>query len=62
VHWSPDVVVYGGSMMHDIALEAIRRELARYSLPAGLRPPLRLAELDDTRGLYGALIYSPTAT
>jgi predicted NBD/HSP70 family sugar kinase len=57
VHWSPDIVVYGGSMMHDIALSAIRHELAKYPAPAGLRPPLHLAELDDNRGMYGALVW-----
>ena len=55
LHWSPEVVVFGGSMMRDIELGAIETELKR--LTAGQRPLPKLvhAGLGDNGGLYGAL-------
>jgi predicted NBD/HSP70 family sugar kinase len=55
VHWSPEVVVLGGSMMHDLKLREIEAELA--ALPASWQPKAKLvlAELGDIGGLYGAL-------
>jgi glucokinase len=55
LHWSPQVVVYGGSMMRDIPLESIRRELAELPRVFEHQPELKLAELGDEGGLHGAL-------
>ncbi len=54
-HWSPEVVVYGGSMMRDISLEAIERELKQLPPLGSKWPQLKRAELGDDGGLYGAL-------
>ncbi len=55
LHWSPDVVVYGGSMMRDISLEAIRNELEALPDVYGGWPPILAARLGDEAGLRGAL-------
>ncbi|HSX03025.1 MAG TPA: ROK family protein [Candidatus Saccharimonadia bacterium] len=56
VHWSPEIVVYGGRMMQDISVAAIAEELSR--LPAVLKPwpPIVTAQLGDDGGLLGALL------
>jgi predicted NBD/HSP70 family sugar kinase len=55
LHWSPEVVVYGGRMMQDISVAAIAEELER--LPAVFEswPPIVAAQLGDEGGLLGAL-------
>jgi predicted NBD/HSP70 family sugar kinase len=55
LHWSPEVVVYGGGMMRDISLDVIAEELAAFPPVFELQPELKLAELGDEGGLYGAL-------
>ncbi len=57
VHWSPQVVVLGGSMFHEPGIKIADTE--RY-LKAVLRifdepPPLKPAQLGDFGGLYGGL-------
>ncbi|HQU07984.1 MAG: hypothetical protein B7X04_03140 [Parcubacteria group bacterium 21-54-25] len=55
LHWSPDVLVLGGSMMKDIPHTAIIERLrARMRLFPEL-PEVRAGELGDHVGLYGAL-------
>ena len=58
VHWSPDIVVLGGSMMLGIPaipLDAVRKHL-RDILHIFPEPPeLKKAALGDVAGLYGAL-------
>ncbi len=57
VHWSPDVVVIGGSMMKKIGIpiEAVREHL-RGVLRIYPEPPMIVhSELGDIGGLYGAL-------
>ncbi len=53
--WSPDVIVLGGGMMHDIPLDRLRREVGELLTVFAPPPELRLAELGDTGGLLGAL-------
>ena len=55
LHWSPEVVIYGGSMMRDIPLTSISRELSELPWVFEYTPELKLAELGDNGGLYGAL-------
>ena len=57
VHWSPEVVVLGGSMMKvpGIALPAVQAYLAKTLKIFPVLPELRLAELGDFGGLHGAL-------
>jgi predicted NBD/HSP70 family sugar kinase len=58
LHWTPQVVVFGGSMMKDIDLGALDTELS--SLPDVIRPlpELRLSKLGDEAGLHGALAWA----
>jgi predicted NBD/HSP70 family sugar kinase len=55
VHWSPEVVVFGGSMMNDIAVTDIAAELKKMPPVYGAWPKLVKAKLADAGGLYGAL-------
>lgn len=60
VHWSPDVIVMGGSMMirkPGIDIKAVERYLADVGKDYAKIPPLKLAELGDFGGLYGSLVY-----
>ncbi len=60
VHWSPDVVVVGGSMMNEIgiSLTEVETELKKLLTVYGSVPPLLHATLGDLGGLYGALVLS----
>jgi len=55
LHWSPDVVVLGGSMMKSISLEKVTATLHKILIIFPKVPPVKRAELGDTGGLYGAL-------
>jgi len=57
VHWSPDVVVLGGSMMNDrgISLDKTREYLSEVLKIFPEIPEIKKAELEDRGGLYGAL-------
>lgn len=60
VHWSPDVVVLGGSMIIGdpaISLEKTAEYLRKTLKIYAELPQLKKAELGDTCGLYGALEY-----
>lgn len=57
VHWSPDVVILGGSVMKLISVAQVRRELKKIFRAFPKPPPLKKAALGDFGGLYGALIY-----
>lgn len=57
VYWSPDVIVLGGSMMlgdPKIRLDAVQEHVAAIFRDTTC-PPLVLATLGDSSGLYGAL-------
>ncbi len=55
VHWSPDMVILGGSVMQGVSLERVRFHL-RTVLKIFPEPPLiGEAVLGDFGGLYGAL-------
>lgn len=60
VHWSPSVVVLGGSMMHDVGIpiDVTDKYLTEIMTGYSSVPPLAKAELGDLGGLYGALAYS----
>jgi predicted NBD/HSP70 family sugar kinase len=58
VHWSPDVVVLGGSMITGepaIPMDAIERHLGETMRIFPTPPSLKKGELGDLGGLYGAL-------
>ncbi|TAL49010.1 ROK family protein [Patescibacteria group bacterium] len=59
VHWSPDVVILGGSMMNKIGvpLDKVEAHLRQVVKIYPELPALRRSELGDLGGLYGALAY-----
>ncbi|OHA87993.1 MAG: hypothetical protein A2653_02745 [Candidatus Zambryskibacteria bacterium RIFCSPHIGHO2_01_FULL_43_25] len=59
LHWSPDVVVLGGSMMNKIGIqvEAVERHLTQNLKIFPRIPPIKKSVLGDLGGLYGVLAY-----
>ncbi len=55
LHWSPDVVVLGGSMMKKISLEQVTTNLNKILTIFPKAPIVKQAELGDIGGLYGAI-------
>lgn len=57
VHWSPDIMVIGGSMMKrvGIPIERVREHLKEMFKIFPTIPPVELASLGDLGGLYGGL-------
>lgn len=55
LHWSPDIVVMGGSMMRDIDISEIATLLRRLPKVYESWPPLVHSRLGDDGGLYGAM-------
>ena len=60
VHWSPDIVVLGGSMMKEIGIPvpAVRKYLTEILKIFPQAPIIEKAELGDFGGLYGSLAYA----
>lgn len=59
LHWSPEVLVLGGSMMNEdngYRLRDIGTALERFPKVYPKLPPLRAALLKDEAGLYGAMM------
>ncbi|PIT92262.1 MAG: hypothetical protein COU08_03045 [Candidatus Harrisonbacteria bacterium CG10_big_fil_rev_8_21_14_0_10_42_17] len=59
VHWSPHIVVLGGSMMKEIGipLDRVQHHLRETLTIFPVLPDLKKAELKDIGGLYGALAF-----
>lgn len=60
LHWSPDVVVLGGSMITGnpaISLDIVSRYLRDINRVYDVLPPLKKASLTDVGGLHGALAH-----
>ena len=57
VHWSPEVMILGGSLMNKIKLESVRDNLKDILKIFPEIPELKRAELADVGGLYGAMVY-----
>ena len=64
VHWSPDVVVLGGSMMKEIGIpiDRVKYHLEKTLNIFSVLPKIKKAELGDLGGLYGATEYLKTKT
>ncbi len=60
VHWSPDVVVLGGSLMNKISIEKVRENLTKILTAFERLPKIKIGTLGDECGLYGALHYLNT--
>ncbi len=58
LHWSPDIIVVGGSVMAIISLQRVRFYLKKiYKGYNILPPPVVKSKLGDVAGLHGALAY-----
>jgi len=59
VHWSPDIVVLGGSMMKEIGIpiERVRHHLKEIMAIFPELPKIGKAALGDIGGLHGALVF-----
>lgn len=59
VHWSPDIVVLGGSMMKKIGIpiDRVRSYLKKTLKIFPKCPPIKKAKLGDKGGLFGALAF-----
>jgi predicted NBD/HSP70 family sugar kinase len=55
LHWTPELVVFGGSMMRDISLNRVAKELSELPHVVDI-PELRVAKLGDSAGLEGAIV------
>ena len=57
VHWTPDIIVLGGSVSKSIPLEKVRSYLTQFLTIFPQAPEITLATLGDNAGLYGAMEY-----
>ncbi len=55
VHWSPDIVILGGSVMKSLSTENIKGHLKNILTIFKEAPILKKTALGDTGGLYGAM-------
>lgn len=55
VHWSPEVIILGGSVMNSLSLETIQKLFDESLTIFPTKMKLLKAELADKAGLYGAL-------
>lgn len=62
MHWSPDIIVLGGSMMKEVGIPvpAVKKHLAEIFKIFPQVPEIKKAELADFGGLYGALYFART--
>jgi len=58
VHWSPEAVVLGGSMMKRIPLTPVRKYLKKSLTMFSEVPVIKKATLGDINGIYGARCYA----
>lgn len=56
VHWSPEIVILGGSVMNIIPLDRVRKHLKKSLKIFPIIPQIKKAALGDLGGLYGALV------
>ncbi|MFT5180082.1 MAG: glucokinase [Candidatus Paceibacteria bacterium] len=57
VHWSPDKVVLGGSVMQRFSIEDIEKRVGELMKIFPTIPKFERAMLGDVNGIYGALAY-----
>lgn len=55
VHWSPEIVVLGGSVVKSIPIDNVKRHLSTMLKTFSELPEIIPAKLGDDSGLYGAL-------
>lgn len=57
VHWSPDVVVLGGSISREFNPEILSKQLKKILTTYPKLPTIKNNQLEDLAGLYGSLAY-----
>lgn len=57
LHWSPEVVVLGGSMSRDFNAERISKKLAMIMKIHPALPDIRISELGSIGGIHGGFAY-----
>lgn len=60
LHWSPNVVVVGGSMANDLSALRLSTELSKIMRVHARLPEVRLATLGALGGIFGAIALSKT--
>jgi predicted NBD/HSP70 family sugar kinase len=57
LHWNPELVVMGGSMMHDIKVAGVAEALHKFPNVFEQWPRLEEAQLGDEAGIRGAMVW-----
>lgn len=57
IHWSPEIVVVGGSLMHKISTEDLRSYLKKSLTMYPEIPEIVCSKLGDLNGLFGAMAF-----
>ena len=57
LHWSPDVVVVGGSMARDFNFENLKNQITKMMKIHPTIPEIKMAELGSIGGIYGGFAY-----
>ncbi|HRY31068.1 MAG TPA: ROK family protein [Candidatus Paceibacterota bacterium] len=57
LHWSPDVVVVGGSMAKDLNADRLKEEISKLMKIHPEIPEIRLATLGSIGGIFGGFAY-----
>jgi glucokinase len=57
VHWSPDVLVVGGSMSNDLKADILTEKISAIMKIHPSLPVIKIAELGSIGGLYGGLAF-----
>ncbi len=57
VHWSPEVLVVGGSMSKDLRSDILYKKISKIMKIHPSIPEIKIAELDSVGGLYGGMAF-----
>jgi predicted NBD/HSP70 family sugar kinase len=57
LHWSPEILVIGGSMSKDLNVERLKTGIAEIMKTHPSLPEIKIAELDSLGGIYGGFEY-----
>jgi predicted NBD/HSP70 family sugar kinase len=57
LHWSPEILVIGGSMSRDLNIQRVKVGLSEIMKTHPSLPEIKLSELDSLGGIYGGFAY-----
>jgi glucokinase len=57
IHWSPDVIVLGGSMSRDFDAKRMQKKIAKYMKIHPTIPEIRIAKLGSIGGIHGGFAF-----